>query len=128
MNNTYIATVDINNSPKDKFLSLGEYTQTNTNNAIFPTNIDFENLFENQIVLYSLIGLGLILFLLVVKSAFKPKKQEVIRRPIPSKQIKSRNETPNFPAKKEPKIKLNYATPSNINNCIRMFLERTKNK
>lgn len=129
MSKTLIATAVYNGDFfKDKeILSLDKSAQTNvkTTNQIQIPNIDFEAIYENKPIFYSAIGVALLLFILILKLIFKPKKKGQNKK---AEQTKIANETPVFTEKKEQKIKLNYATPSNINTCIRMFLERTKHK
>lgn len=132
MNKILIATAEFNGDFfKDKeILSLDKSAQTNvkTTNQIQIPNIDFEAIYENKPIFYSAIGVILLLFILVLKLIFKPKKNKTTKKQTKAETIKSDNETPVFVDKKEQKIKLNYSTPSNLNSCIRMFLERTKHK
>jgi hypothetical protein len=131
MNNTYIATVGNSNLATGKnVLPVAKTTQTqvNTNVDTPPVNTGFDFFATDKTVFFAVVIMGVLLFVYVIKMALKPKKKQVVRRPINSKQLKTRNDSPNFQAKKEPKIKLNYATPSTLNACIRTFLERTRHK
>ena len=131
MNNTYIATAGNSDLATGKnALPVAQTTQTqvNANVETPPANTGFDFFATDKTVFFAVVVMGALIFAYIIKMAMKPKPKQVVRRPINSKQLKSRNDSPNFPAKKEQKAKLNYATPSTLNGCIRMFLERTRHK
>lgn len=133
MNNKILIATAMYNGDffKDKeILSLDKsaQTQVKTTNQVQMPNIDFEALYENKIVFYSAIVVILLVVILLFKLIFKSKKNKIVASKPSVNTTKIKNDAVSYGDKKDQKAKLNYATPSNLNSCIRMFLERTKHK
>lgn len=133
MNNKILIATAMYNGDffKDKeILSLDKsaQTQVKTTNQIQVPEFDFELLYENKPVFYSIIAVAVILFVIVLKLIFGRKKNKNVSANKPLETMKSKNDSVVTLDKKEQKISTNFATPSNLNTCIRMFLERTKHK
>lgn len=129
MTKIYIATADIGVKGNENLpLNQSAHTEVKTTNQNQPFNFDFEILFANKFVLIFVIVIGIVLFSSLFKSASAPPPKPMPKRAVNPDSMKSRNDSPNFAIKKEQRMKLNYATPSTLNSCIRMFLERTRHK
>lgn len=133
MNNKILIATAMYNGDffKDKeILSLDKsaQTQVKTTNQVQVPVFDFELLYENKPVFYSIVAVAVILLVVVFKLFLgrKKNKQNVKNNSIET--VKPLNNAAVSLDKKEQKITMNFATPSNLNSCIRMFLERTKHK
>ena len=133
MNNKILIATAMYNGDffKDKeILSLDKsaQTQVKTTNQVQVPTFDFELLYENKPVFYSIIAVVLIVFVIVLKLIFGRKKNNQTVKNKSVETVKSLNNSAVSLDKKEQKIGMNFATPSNLNACVRMFLERTKHK
>ena len=133
MNNKILIATAIYNGDffKDKeILSLDKSAEIQVTTTTKPqsVNFDFETIYSNKILFYSIIVLILLLLVLTIQIIFNKKKES--NSPLKEQKVSKRTKSnkANLIENQEQKIKMNYATPNNLNSCIRMFLERTKHK